>query len=90
MKVSALMRLFRVDTGDPDAGTGFITFSSGNKSYFVVANDYQDAVEKVISFMQNFNHDKSVVDADGSLTHFATGGEIKIKSVNLVTDQLIL
>ena len=89
MELKGLMRLFRVDTGDPDAGMGFITFSSNNKSYFVVANDYQEAVSKVITFLRDFNHDKSVVDVDGSLTQFATSGEIKIKSVNLVTDQLI-
>lgn len=89
MKVKGLMRLFRVDTGAPDAGTGFISFGGGNKQYFVVANDYQDAVEKAISFIMNFNHEKSVVDSDGSLSQHALTGEVQIKSVHLVTEELI-
>jgi len=89
MQIKGLMRLFRVDTGTPDAGAGYISFGSSNKQYFVVANGYQDAVDKAINFILNFNHEKSVVDSDGSLSQYASTGEIQIKSVHLVTEELI-
>lgn len=82
-------KLFRVDLGDPDSGRGFISFGGDNSMFFVVANDYNEAANKVIQYLQSVEKAKRIIDADGSLIQHNLTSEIKIKSINLVTNELI-
>lgn len=83
-------QLYFVEFGKPDPpGFSSFSFSEKKKPLFVMASGYEEAAQKALAFASEKSENTPVVSYDGSLCIPSEEDELRVKSVKLVSDEIV-
>ena len=89
---TANLKIFLVEFGKPDLSS-YGSFGQKQDPVFVLAKNFDEASQKAFLYAENrLNNEKSksILDSDGSLILDATEVELQIKSVKIVSNEIIM
>ena len=89
---TADLKIFLVEFGKPDLSS-YVSFGQKQDPVFVVAKSFDEASQKAFVYAENrLNNEKSksILDSDGSLRLDTTEVELQIKSVKIVSNEIIM
>lgn len=78
-----------VEFGEPDRG-GWVSYGSTDPCY-VIAESYDEAAQKALVYKSQSIEPSKILDWDGSLNiRDKDGKELKVKSVKIVSNEIII
>lgn len=86
------LKIYLVEFGKPDLNN-YSSYGMKQEPVFVLANNFDEASKKAFIYAENkLNNDKSksILDSDGSLRLDTTEIELQIKSVKIVSNEIII
>ncbi len=83
--------LYQITLGKPSVTDNTSMFRSSNeKTIFVVAKDYADAVKKGALYLEYSHKTESIIDMDGGINKDAQEWGDFIKEVKIISNEVII